>query len=222
MQRHVVRTLAIRFRLCSQDGRRKRRRGGSLWYLCGWQWTAGGRKRRNVLNGLLNGSGRVCPHDDLRLQPRTGTMGMSEDGVPTRNIESPHGGGVRSLQTRRRHWNPLEHMVLTQTDPAGQFAVVGTLSPSDFYPVGPVGLYVTGGPAGPDVYVTDPNSWTHMIQLYLYYDKSADTCNNFVYNCVMQLRGPLQRRKRPCDRCSSTVIVSNWLVNIVILQWCVM
>ena len=43
---------------------------------------------------------------------------------------------------------PLEHTVLTQTDPAGQFAPVGMLSPSDCYPVGPVGTYVTGGPAG--------------------------------------------------------------------------
>ena len=60
---------------------------------------------------------------------------------------------------------PLEQTVLTQTDPAGQFAAVGTLSPSDCYPVGPVGPYVTGGPAGPDVYITDPNSWTHMIRM---------------------------------------------------------
>ena len=56
-------------------------------------------------------------------------------------------------------------MVLTQTDPAGQFAAVGTLSPSDCYPVGPVGPYVTGGPAGPDIYITDPNSWMHMIRI---------------------------------------------------------
>ena len=41
--------------------------------------------------------GRVCPHDDLGLRLRTGTIEMSEDGVPTRNIESPYGGGVRSL-----------------------------------------------------------------------------------------------------------------------------
>ena len=60
---------------------------------------------------------------------------------------------------------PLEHTILTQTDPAGQFAAVGTLSPSDCYPVGPVGPYVTGGPAGPDVYITDPNSWTHMLRM---------------------------------------------------------
>ena len=40
---------------------------------------------------------RVCPHDDLGLRPRTGTIGTSEDGVPARNIESPYGGGVQSL-----------------------------------------------------------------------------------------------------------------------------
>ena len=51
----------------------------------------------------------------------------------------------------------LEHTVISQTDPAGQFAAVGTLSPSDCFPVGPVGPYVTGGPAGPDVYLTDQN-----------------------------------------------------------------
>ena len=60
---------------------------------------------------------------------------------------------------------PLEHMVLTQTDPAGQCAAVGTLSPSDCYPVGPVGPYVAGGPAVPDVYITDPNSLTHMVRI---------------------------------------------------------
>ena len=56
-------------------------------------------------------------------------------------------------------------MVLTQPDPAGQFAAVGTLSPSDCYPVGPVGLFVTGGPVGRDVYITDPNSLTHMVRI---------------------------------------------------------
>ena len=199
----------------------------------------------------------MCPHDDLGLRPRTGTMEMSEDGVSARNIESPYGGGVRSLPgaagncfpvrcspvpvpsaegPQLDYWwvavvrveetligdvsgakfpraetdrqppidlsdvagnvrpallaggspragvvnsvgpvrlpphaektrEPLEHTVLTQTDPAGQSADVGTLSPSDCYPVGPVGSYVTGGPAGPDVYITDLNSWTHMIRM---------------------------------------------------------
>ena len=39
-------------------------------------------------------SGRECPHDDIGIRPRTGTIGMSEDRVPIRNIESPYGGGV--------------------------------------------------------------------------------------------------------------------------------
>ena len=60
---------------------------------------------------------------------------------------------------------PLEHMVHTQTDPAGQFSAVRMLSPSDCYPVGPVGPYVAGGPVGPDVYNTDPNSLTHMVRI---------------------------------------------------------
>ena len=162
--------------------------------------------------------GRECPHDDFGLRPRTGTIGMSEDGVPIRNIESPYGGGVQSLpgatgncfpvmfpsvpvpsangpqpgswrvavvqveetiagdasgpefsraETNRQRpidlpkvagnvrpallaGSPplsshtektlelLEHMVHTQTDPAGQFSAVGTLSPSDCKSVGPL------------------------------------------------------------------------------------
>ena len=54
-------------------------------------------------------------------------------------------------------------MVHEQTDPAGQFCA-GTLSPSDCYPVGPVGLVATGGPVGPDVYFTNPNLLTHVIR----------------------------------------------------------
>ena len=39
-----------------------------------------------------------CPHDDdLEIRPRTGTIGISEVGVPVRKIVSPYGGGVRSL-----------------------------------------------------------------------------------------------------------------------------
>ena len=38
-----------------------------------------------------------CPHDDIGMRPRMGTMWTSEDRVPTMNIESPHGGGVSSL-----------------------------------------------------------------------------------------------------------------------------
>ena len=42
-------------------------------------------------------SGRECPHDDIEIRQRTGARGMSEDRVPTTNIESPYGGGVSSL-----------------------------------------------------------------------------------------------------------------------------
>ena len=41
--------------------------------------------------------GRECPHDDVEIRPRIGTMQMSEDRVPSMNIESPHGRGVSSL-----------------------------------------------------------------------------------------------------------------------------
>ena len=45
---------------------------------------------------------------------------------------------------------PLTHAVLIHADPAGQHAAaVGTRSPSDCYPTGPVGPYVAGGPVGP-------------------------------------------------------------------------
>ena len=34
--------------------------------------------------------------DDVEIRPRMGTMRMSEDRVPSMNIESPYGGGVSS------------------------------------------------------------------------------------------------------------------------------
>ena len=68
---------------------------------------------------------------------------------------SPHAEKIRE---------PLQLMVHAQTDPAGQFSATGTPSPSDCYPVGPVGPYATGGPVGPDVYITDPNLLTHVIR----------------------------------------------------------
>ena len=61
---------------------------------------------------------------------------------------------------------PFEHMVLIQADPAGQLSAAGTLSPSDYYHVGQAGPYVAGGPVGPDVYITDPNSLTHMVPIH--------------------------------------------------------
>ena len=41
--------------------------------------------------------GRECPNDDVGIRPRMGTVRMSEDRVPSTNIESPYGGGVLSL-----------------------------------------------------------------------------------------------------------------------------
>ena len=41
--------------------------------------------------------GRECPHVDVGLRPWKGTMRMSEDRVPSMNIELPYGGGVSSL-----------------------------------------------------------------------------------------------------------------------------
>ena len=45
---------------------------------------------------------------------------------------------------------PLEHAVMFHADPAGQYAAVGTLSPSDCCSAGPAGPCVAGGPVGPD------------------------------------------------------------------------
>ena len=77
-------------------------------------------------------------------------------------FEGPAGRFSHAEKTRE----PLQLMVHAQTDPAGQFSA-GTLSPSDCYPVGPVGLDATGGPVGPDVYFTDPNLLTHVIRQLL-------------------------------------------------------
>ena len=33
--------------------------------------------------------GQECPHYDVEIRPRMGTMRMSEDRVPSTNIESP-------------------------------------------------------------------------------------------------------------------------------------
>ena len=37
---------------------------------------------------------RECPHDVVELHSHKGTMWMSNDGVPLKNVESPYGGGV--------------------------------------------------------------------------------------------------------------------------------
>ena len=80
--------------------------------------------------------------------PRAGVM----------KFDGPAGWSSHAEKTRE----PLQLMVHAQTDPAGQFSATGTPSPSDCYPVGPVGLDATGGPVGPDVYFTDPNLLTHV------------------------------------------------------------
>ena len=38
-----------------------------------------------------------CPHDVVGLHAQKGTMWMSNDGVPLKNVESPYGGGVLPL-----------------------------------------------------------------------------------------------------------------------------
>ena len=76
------------------------------------------------------------------------------------NFDGPAGLSSHGEKTLE----PLQLMVHAQTDPAGQFSATGTLSPSDCYPVGPVGPYATGGPVGPDVYITYPNSLKHVIR----------------------------------------------------------
>ena len=60
--------------------------------------------------------------------PRAGVM-----------FDGPAGRSSHVEKTRE----PLQLMVHAQTDPAGQFSA-GTPSPSDCYPVGPVGLVATG------------------------------------------------------------------------------
>ena len=81
--------------------------------------------------------------------PRAGVM----------KFDGPAGRSSHAEKTRE----PLQLMAHAQTDPAGQFSA-GTLSPSDCYPVGPVGLDATGGPVGPDVNFTDPNLLMHVIR----------------------------------------------------------
>ena len=40
---------------------------------------------------------RECPHDVVGLHVHKGTMWMSNDCVPLKNVESPYGGGVSPL-----------------------------------------------------------------------------------------------------------------------------
>ena len=52
--------------------------------------------------------GRECPHDAVEIRPRLGTMRMSEDRVPSMNLESPYGGRVSSLPGATRNLLPVK------------------------------------------------------------------------------------------------------------------
>ena len=43
--------------------------------------------------------GRECPHDDMEIRPRIGTMRTSDDRVPPMSSESPYGGGTAPLHS---------------------------------------------------------------------------------------------------------------------------
>ena len=58
---------------------------------------------------------RECPHDVVGLHAHKGTMWMSNDCVPLKNVESPHGGGVSPLP------------VLPEVLPPAMFPVVPAL-----------------------------------------------------------------------------------------------
>ena len=89
--------------------------------------------------------GWECPHDDFGIRPRTGTIGISEDGVPARNIESPSGGGVRSLPGVAENCLPV--MFPTAPVPSAngpqlgswRVAVVRVEEPCDLPPISNVG-----------------------------------------------------------------------------------
>ena len=73
--------------------------------------------------------------------------------------------GMPSPYAEKIH-EPLQHSVLIQDGPAGRPSAVGTLSPSDYYPVGPAGPYVAGGPGGPDVCFTNPDPVKHTVLVH--------------------------------------------------------
>ena len=102
-------------------------------------------------------SGRKCPHaEQNRQQPIDEFEVVPVGGSP---LTGPvvAGGPVGPCETSSLSFEeiqePLEHTVLIHADPAGQYAAVGTLSPSDCYPAGPAGPCVAGVPVGPDDYL---------------------------------------------------------------------
>ena len=117
--------------------------------------------------------GQKCPHaEQNRQQPIdvsevTGNVRpvLPAGGSPMAGVVNPAGpvgpvvagGPVGPCEMPSPHYEktqePLEQAVLIRADPAGQSPAVGTLSPSDCYPAGPVGPYVARGPVGPDDYL---------------------------------------------------------------------
>ena len=72
-------------------------------------------------------------------------------------------GGPVGPDVSSKILEPLEHSVLDHTNPAGQHAAVGTLSPSDCYPAGPAGPCVAGDPVGPDDYLQVLETLEHSV-----------------------------------------------------------
>ena len=120
--------------------------------------------------------GRECPHDVDELRPHKGTMWMSNNLVPLKNVESPYGGGVSSLPGAAGVPSPVMFPVATCTTcrwvpgklqsccvdetPAGDSsqreypgATQNRLRPIDIYelPDCPAHTVVEGGPVGPEV-----------------------------------------------------------------------
>ena len=54
---------------------------------------------------------RECPYDIVGLRPHKGTMCMSNDRVPLKNVESPYGGEVSSLPGAARDPPPVMFLV---------------------------------------------------------------------------------------------------------------
>ena len=120
--------LCFQLRLCHQPM-------DLSWALGGWQSSGS----RRPLQGML-------PDRSFPMLKRIGNgrlicLRLLEMFVPP---PPPRAGLVNSVgpvglsSHAEKTLEPLEHMVHTQTDPAGQFSAVGTLSPSDCNSVGPL------------------------------------------------------------------------------------
>ena len=122
---------------------------------------------------------RECPHDVVEFRPHKGTMWMSNDRVPLKNVESPYGGGVSSLPGAAGVPSPVMFpvapvllaggpqlgpwqvaVVRVDETPAGDSsereypcATQNRPRPIDIYelPDGPAHTVVEGGPVGPEV-----------------------------------------------------------------------